>query len=43
MNRRALNRDRQQLRLRDLAARRRQLKRADRQKFRRSVRNYLSA
>ena len=41
MNRRHTNRDRQQLRYRDLRVRRRQLKRADRQAFRRDVRPYL--
>lgn len=42
MSRRRTSRDRQQLRRRDLTVRRKQLKRAERNHFRRSVRDYLS-
>ena len=41
MSRRHTNRDRQQLRRRDLAVMRRQRMRAERQQFRRDVRPYL--
>jgi hypothetical protein len=43
MSRADNRRDRDQLRRRDLTVRRRQLKRSDRQTFRRTVRPYLSA
>jgi len=43
MSRRHWQRDRHHLRRRDLTVRRRQLKRADRNDFRRTVRLYLGA